>query len=46
VVSVKTSQGSGTGFLIDRDGGMESLRTWTKRELAGAICDRLVTLLG
>jgi phosphopantothenoylcysteine decarboxylase / phosphopantothenate---cysteine ligase len=45
---------AGTGFgtdtndalLIDRDGGMEPLRRWTKRELAGAICDRLVTLLG
>jgi phosphopantothenoylcysteine decarboxylase/phosphopantothenate--cysteine ligase len=45
---------AGTGFgsdtndalMIDRDGGMEPLRTWTKRELAGAICDRLVALLG
>jgi phosphopantothenoylcysteine decarboxylase/phosphopantothenate--cysteine ligase len=44
----------GTGFgsdtndalLLSRDGDDEPLRTWTKRELASAICDRLVKLLG
>jgi phosphopantothenoylcysteine decarboxylase/phosphopantothenate--cysteine ligase len=43
----------GTGFgsdtnhamLLGRDGRDEPLRTWTKRELAAAICDRLVGLL-
>jgi len=43
----------GTGFgsetndamIISRSGGDEPLRTWTKRQLASAICDRLATLL-
>lgn len=43
----------GTGFgsdtndamILSRDGEGESLRTWTKDELARAICDRLVALL-
>ena len=40
----------GTGFgsetnvamILSADGADEPLRTWTKTELAGAICDRLV----
>jgi phosphopantothenoylcysteine decarboxylase/phosphopantothenate--cysteine ligase len=43
----------GTGFgsdtnhamILGRDGRDEPLRTWTKRELAAAICDRLAELL-
>ncbi len=43
----------GTGFgsdtndamILGRDGRDEPLRTWTKRELAEAICDRLVELV-
>jgi phosphopantothenoylcysteine decarboxylase / phosphopantothenate---cysteine ligase len=43
----------GTGFgsdtnnalLLSATGDDEGLRTWTKRELAGAICDRLAKLL-
>ncbi len=45
---------SGTGFgsdtnhaaILSRSGEDESLRDWTKRELASAICDRLAELLG
>ncbi len=44
----------GTGFgsetndamILSADGADEALRTWTKTELAGAICDRLVALAG
>ena len=44
----------GTGFgsetndamILSRSGDDEPLRTWTKLELASAICDRLVKLLG
>jgi phosphopantothenoylcysteine decarboxylase/phosphopantothenate--cysteine ligase len=44
----------GTGFgsetnvamILSADGADEPLRTWTKTELAGAICDRLVALAG
>jgi phosphopantothenoylcysteine decarboxylase/phosphopantothenate--cysteine ligase len=44
---------SGTGFgsdtnhamIIGADGRDEPMRTWTKRELAAAICDRLAELL-
>jgi phosphopantothenoylcysteine decarboxylase/phosphopantothenate--cysteine ligase len=43
----------GTGFgsdtndamILGRDGRNEPLRTWTKRELAAAICDRLAELV-
>jgi phosphopantothenoylcysteine decarboxylase / phosphopantothenate---cysteine ligase len=43
----------GTGFgsdtndaaIVSREGEDEPLRTWTKEELANAICDRLVKLL-
>jgi phosphopantothenoylcysteine decarboxylase/phosphopantothenate--cysteine ligase len=43
----------GTGFgsetndamLLSREGDDEPLRTWTKRELAAAICDRVAKLL-
>jgi phosphopantothenoylcysteine decarboxylase/phosphopantothenate--cysteine ligase len=43
----------GTGFgsetneaaILSREDADESLRAWTKAELAGAICDRLATLL-
>lgn len=43
----------GTGFgsdtndaaIVSREGEDEPLRTWTKEELASAICDRLVKLL-
>jgi phosphopantothenoylcysteine decarboxylase / phosphopantothenate---cysteine ligase len=43
----------GTGFgaetndamILGRDGRDEPLRTWTKRELAAAICDRLAELV-
>ena len=43
----------GTGFgsdtnnalLLSATGDDEPLRTWTKRELAAAICDRLAKLL-
>jgi phosphopantothenoylcysteine decarboxylase/phosphopantothenate--cysteine ligase len=43
----------GTGFgsetndamILGRDGRDEPLRTWTKRELATAICDRLAELV-
>jgi phosphopantothenoylcysteine decarboxylase/phosphopantothenate--cysteine ligase len=45
---------AGTGFgsdtneamILSREGDDEPLRTWTKRELAAAICDRLAKLLG
>ena len=44
----------GTGFgsatniamILSRDGSDEPLRTWTKTELAGAICDRVAALAG
>ena len=44
----------GTGFasdtndamILSRDGNDEPLRTWTKAELARALCDRLAKLLG
>jgi phosphopantothenoylcysteine decarboxylase/phosphopantothenate--cysteine ligase len=44
----------GTGFaaatnhalILSRDGDDEMLRTWTKQELAAAICDRVAKLLG
>jgi len=44
---------AGTGFgsdtnhamILSRDGDDESLRVWTKRDLAAAICDRLAKLL-
>jgi phosphopantothenoylcysteine decarboxylase/phosphopantothenate--cysteine ligase len=44
---------AGTGFdsetndamILARDGDDEPLRTWSKRELASAICDRLAKLL-
>jgi len=44
----------GTGFgsvtnnamLLSRTGEATELRTWTKRELAAAICDRLDDLYG
>jgi phosphopantothenoylcysteine decarboxylase/phosphopantothenate--cysteine ligase len=44
----------GTGFgsetnvamILSADGADEPLRTWTKSDLAGAICDRLVPLVG
>ena len=44
----------GTGFgsetnvamILSADSADEPLRTWTKTELAGAICDRLVSLVG
>lgn len=44
----------GTGFgsdtndamILARDGNDEPLRTWTKTELARALCDRLAKLLG
>jgi phosphopantothenoylcysteine decarboxylase/phosphopantothenate--cysteine ligase len=44
---------AGTGFgsetndamILARDGDDEPLRTWTKRELASAVCDRLAKLL-
>jgi hypothetical protein len=32
-------------MILGRDGRDEPLRTWTKRELAAAICDRLAELL-
>ncbi len=31
-------------MILSADGADEPLRTWTKTELAGAICDRLVSL--
>jgi phosphopantothenoylcysteine decarboxylase/phosphopantothenate--cysteine ligase len=44
----------GTGFgsdtnvamILSAEGSDEPLRTWTKSELAGAICDRIVSLSG
>ena len=44
----------GTGFgsdtnvamILGADGADEPLRTWTKTELAGAICDRIAALTG
>jgi phosphopantothenoylcysteine decarboxylase/phosphopantothenate--cysteine ligase len=44
---------SGTGFgsdtneamILSREGDDEPLRSWTKRELAAAVCDRLAKLL-
>ncbi len=44
----------GTGFgsdtnvamILSAEGADEPLRTWTKAELAGAICDRIVSLSG
>jgi phosphopantothenoylcysteine decarboxylase / phosphopantothenate---cysteine ligase len=44
----------GTGFgsetndamILSADGSDEPLRTWTKTELAGAICDRIAALTG
>ena len=44
----------GTGFgsdtnvamILSAEGADEPLRTWTKSELAGAICDRIVSLSG
>ncbi|HII39951.1 MAG TPA: bifunctional 4'-phosphopantothenoylcysteine decarboxylase/phosphopantothenoylcysteine synthetase, partial [Thermoplasmata archaeon] len=43
----------GTGFgsdtndaaILSREGDDEPLRTWTKSELAAAVCDRLAKLL-
>ena len=53
LVVVNEVGAAGTGFeadtnralLIAADGTDEPLRTWTKDELAGAICDRLAKLL-
>jgi hypothetical protein len=32
-------------MILARDGRDEPLRTWTKRQLAGVICDRVAELL-
>jgi len=32
-------------MIIGKDGDDEPMRTWTKRELAAAICDRVAKLL-
>lgn len=53
VVVVNEVGREGTGFgaetndamILSREGDDEPLRSWTKRELAEAICDRLVKLL-
>jgi phosphopantothenoylcysteine decarboxylase/phosphopantothenate--cysteine ligase len=53
LVVVNQVGGEGTGFnsetndamILAADGRDEALRTWTKPELAGAICERIVGLL-
>ena len=51
VVNEVGREGSGFGsdtnvaMLIAADGSDEPLRTWTKAELAGAICDRVAAIL-
>ena len=53
VIVVNEVGRAGTGFgadtndamILGRDGRDEPLRTWTKRELAAAICDRLAELV-
>ena len=51
VVNRVGAQGTGFGSdtneaaIVSASGEDEPLRTWTKRELAGAICDRIVKLL-
>ena len=53
LVVVNQVGSEGTGFnsdtndamILAADGRDQTLRTWTKSELAGAICDRIVSLL-
>jgi phosphopantothenoylcysteine decarboxylase/phosphopantothenate--cysteine ligase len=54
VIVVNEVGREGTGFgsdtndamILSRSGDDEPMRTWTKRELAATICDRLAKLLG
>jgi phosphopantothenoylcysteine decarboxylase/phosphopantothenate--cysteine ligase len=54
VIVVNEVGREGTGFgsdtndamILSRSGDDEPMRTWTKRELAASICDRLAKLLG
>ncbi|MBI3648178.1 MAG: bifunctional phosphopantothenoylcysteine decarboxylase/phosphopantothenate--cysteine ligase CoaBC [Actinobacteria bacterium] len=52
VVNEVGREGTGFGFetndamILTRDGDDEPLRTWAKRELAAAICDRLAKRFG